>query len=240
MLESISQIGNIGKTTNIDILQGFQANKTDKSATGEQAKSYQSKANGTQQNTSGVSNTNDEYLSEEEKSEVQELKETDRKVRQHEMAHLAAAQGIAVSGANFQYKRGPDGMNYAVGGEVSIDTSREKDPEATIDKARRIVSAAMAPADPSPQDRSVAAKARNMEASARAELAQQGLQEAKETGSGEADTQNGVSENASKEKSKSSVQQVQQEQEHPGIETYRRTQNATGTSNLYPILDMVA
>ena len=115
------------------------------------------------QNSQSPEDKYDNELSEEEQKQVQELKEIDRKVRQHEMAHLAAAQGIAVSGANFEYKRGPDGVNYAVGGDVQIDASKERDPEATIDKARRIVTAALAPSDPSPQDRSVAAKARAME-----------------------------------------------------------------------------
>jgi hypothetical protein len=51
----------------------------------------------------GAAGQDDGELSEEEKQEVQELKATDRKVRQHEMAHLSAAAGIAVSGANFEY-----------------------------------------------------------------------------------------------------------------------------------------
>ena len=62
-------------------------------------------------------------------------------------------------GAHFQYKRGPDGRRYAVAGEVSIDTSPEKDPRATLQKMRTVERAALAPAHPSPQDRRVAAQA---------------------------------------------------------------------------------
>lgn len=124
---------------------------------------------------------NDTDLTDEEKRRVQELKATDQKVRTHEMAHLSAAGGIAVSGANFEYTRGPDGVNYAVGGEVRIDTSSEGDPQKTIDKARRIASAAMAPADPSPQDRQVAARARAMEAQAQVELQKERQKEAQGT-----------------------------------------------------------
>jgi hypothetical protein len=120
-------------------------------------------------------------LTEEEKRRVQELKAIDQKVRQHEMAHLSAASGIAVSGASFEYERGPDGVNYAVAGEVSIDTSAEGDPEKTIDKARKIAAAATAPADPSPQDRQVAAQARGMEAQAQVELQREARQETAET-----------------------------------------------------------
>ena len=131
----------------------------------------------------------DSELSEEEKSVLEELKKTDRDVKAHESAHLAAAAGIAVSGASFQYKKGPDGQLYAVGGEVSIDTSEEDTPQATINKAQRIRSAALAPADPSPQDHKVAAQASRMEASARAELAAESREEAE--GNGEQSGVNG-------------------------------------------------
>jgi hypothetical protein len=146
------------------------------------------------------------------------------------MAHLAAAQGIAVSGANFEYKRGPDGVNYAVGGEVSIDTSSEKDPEATIDKARRIVAAALAPSDPSPQDRSVAAKARSMEASARAELAKEQQKETKEAGELGTEspfkTQGADSGKAAESPAKAS--KGFDDQPHPGIAIYERNQASAG------------
>ncbi len=68
--------------------------------------------------------------------------------------------------------KGPDGLNYAVGGEVAIDTSPVSgDPEATLRKAQIIRAAASAPAEPSPQDRRVAAQAASREAAAQAELA---------------------------------------------------------------------
>jgi len=111
-------------------------------------------------------------LSPEAKRMLESLKARDKEVRAHEAAHLAAAGGIAKGGAQFTMQRGPDGNNYAVGGEVSVDTSHvPNDPQATIAKARQIASAALAPADPSPQDRAVAAKARHMETNAAAELA---------------------------------------------------------------------
>jgi len=57
-------------------------------------------------------------LSDDEKKQVQELKKLDREVRQHELAHMAGGAGIISSGPSFQYRRGPDGVQYAVGGEV--------------------------------------------------------------------------------------------------------------------------
>ncbi len=123
----------------------------------------------------------DGELSEKEKEELKKLKETDRKVKQHEMAHIMAAQGLAVTPAQFQYKRGPDGQLYAVAGEVKIDTSEvPDDPEATIEKAKRIQRCALAPQDPSPQDRQVAAKARQMENKARIELMKKKQKESQE------------------------------------------------------------
>lgn len=102
-------------------------------------------------------------LNQEQQKALQQLKARDREVRAHEMAHLSAAGGIARSGANFSYQRGPDGQMYAVGGDVSIDTSPvPNDPAATIRKAEQIRRAALAPANPSSQDISVAASAARM------------------------------------------------------------------------------
>ena len=122
-------------------------------------------------------------LTEEEKQEVRELKQRDREVRNHEQAHLAAAGPYANGGAQFEYTRGPDGRQYATGGEVSIDVSPARTPETTIRKMRIVRRAALAPAEPSPQDRRVAAQASQNENRARVELAQQRRDERKEGGS---------------------------------------------------------
>ena len=102
---------------------------------------------------------------------IAKLKARDTEVRQHEQAHLSAAGGLAVSGASFVYQRGPNGVNYAVGGEVRIDTSPGRTPEETIARARTIAAAALAPAEPSGADRAVAAQAQQLEQQARSELA---------------------------------------------------------------------
>ena len=110
-------------------------------------------------------------LSDEEKRQVAELSRRDREVRAHEAAHMAAGGGHVRGGAQFSYQTGPDGKRYAVGGEVSIDTSTVRDnPEATIRKMQTVRKAALAPANPSGQDRSVAAAASAKEAQARQEL----------------------------------------------------------------------
>ena len=109
-----------------------------------------------------------------EYKELQELKQRDREVRQHEQAHVAAGGSYVRGGASFSYQRGPDGRQYAVGGEVQIDTSEiPGDPAATIRKMQVVKSAAMAPAEPSAQDRAVAAEAAQAESQARADLREQ-------------------------------------------------------------------
>jgi len=109
-------------------------------------------------------------LSQEERAVVDKLKSRDSAVRAHEMAHVAAAGGLA-GAPSFSYQTGPDGQRYAIGGSVSIDTSPERKPEDTITKAQRIRSAALAPADPSAADRAVASRATRMESQARQALA---------------------------------------------------------------------
>jgi hypothetical protein len=103
--------------------------------------------------------------------EIERLKQRDREVTAHEMAHIAAGGPYVRGGASFQYQYGPDGRRYAVGGEVSIDMSAVSgDPEATISKMRTVISAALAPASPSAQDRMVASKASRIQMDMQMEL----------------------------------------------------------------------
>ncbi len=113
-------------------------------------------------------------LSTEEQRMVRELQQRDAEVRTHEQAHLAAAGAYARGGPRYDYQQGPDGRRYAVGGEVSIDSAPiSGDPAATLAKAAVVKRAALAPQDPSTQDRRVAAAAERMAVEARAELAAQ-------------------------------------------------------------------
>ena len=117
--------------------------------------------------------TTGEPLSEEEQQQVEELRARDREVRQHEQAHKAAAGQYATSGPTYSFQQGPDGRRYAVGGEVGIDTSEAETPEATIRKMQQVRRAALAPAEPSAQDRRVASQASQSATAARAELSEQ-------------------------------------------------------------------
>jgi SprA-related family len=114
---------------------------------------------------------NEKFLTPEELRLVTELKQTDTEVRNHEMAHIAAGGSLITSRASFTYKRGPDGNNYAVGGEVGIDTSAiPGDPRATLEKMRQVKRSALAPASPSSQDIKVASQATARAAKASSEL----------------------------------------------------------------------
>lgn len=119
-----------------------------------------------------------QQLTAEQKAEVAKLKSHDKEVRVHEQAHVAAGGQYVRGGANLEYTTGPDGRKYAVGGEVSIDTSPvPDDPRATVLKMETVKRAALAPAQPSSQDRTVAAAADRTAMKAQRELAAKALEE---------------------------------------------------------------
>lgn len=148
---------------------------------------------------------------EQEQQEIRELAARDREVRSHEQAH-AAVGGKYAGSPVYEFVRGPDGVSYAVGGEVSIDTSPiPGDPEATIAKAQQIRRAANAPAEPSPQDRRVAAEASLMEADARAELRQERVIESERAREEKADRAEEKKAEAARKEKDDEAQQVASE-----------------------------
>ena len=165
------------------------------------AKSSQTTQSAQKQQTT---NTGEKVLTEEEQKQVEELKARDTEVKAHEQAHIAAGGSYVRGGARYDYQTGPDGKKYAVGGEVSIDTSAvEGDPQATINKAQVILKAALAPAEPSGQDKAVASQARQMMASARKELMSEKINTNSEnTTAAATTTENSTSASASSENSK--------------------------------------
>ncbi len=130
------------------------------------------------QSTNPLQVTSAGELDAEQLQALAKLRSLDQEVRAHEQAHQNAAGHLA-QGMSLDYQRGADGNRYAVGGEVSIDTSKVSgDPQATLEKAQTILKAALAPAEPSSQDRQVAAQAQQMISEARAAIASQQQQEA--------------------------------------------------------------
>lgn len=129
---------------------------------------------------------NGNELSREENRDVEKLKTRDLEVRAHEQAHMAAGGSLVRGGAHYEYQKGPDGRIYAVGGEVKIDISEEKTPEKTVQKMQRVQAAALAPAEPSGQDRAVAAAAAKKAQAARMEMARESNPEASSVTTGQA------------------------------------------------------
>lgn len=124
---------------------------------------------GKEESLKNESENDREVLSQAEQRQIQRLAERDAEVKAHERAHKSVA-GQYAGAVSYQYQQGPDGKRYAVGGEVSIDVSPVSgDPEATIDKMVIVRAAALAPAEPSPQDRRVAALASQTIGQARVE-----------------------------------------------------------------------
>ena len=101
--------------------------------------------------------------------EVAKLRMIDIKVKAHELAHSTVG-GQYAGTPHYQFVLGPDGKLYAVAGEVPIDVSPEDTPEKTIKKMQQVIAAALAPADPSPQDIQVASIAAKILAEAISEL----------------------------------------------------------------------
>lgn len=113
-------------------------------------------------------------------AEVARLKSTEEKVKAHEAAHKSAG-GTLTGPISYTYTRGPDGRSYITGGEVPIAISSGKTPQETINRMQQVIQAALAPSDPSPQDRAVAAQAAAQQQQARQDAAESALSTAKDT-----------------------------------------------------------
>ncbi len=117
-----------------------------------------------------INNSAVKNFSPDEQNKIRELKKIDRQTRTHEQAHMSAGAGLVKGGPTFSFAKGPDGKQYAIGGEVHIDLSPVRDdPQATIRKMQQVKRAALAPADPSPQDHQAASRASQIESQARSE-----------------------------------------------------------------------
>jgi hypothetical protein len=172
-----------------------------------------------------------------EQLEVSKLVSRDQEVRAHEQAH-AAVGGRYAGAPTYSFERGPDGKRYAVGGEVSIDTGPVSgDPEATLRKMEVVVRAALAPAEPSAQDRQIAAQAQALMSEARAELAQQ--QRAETDAAREARAQKEEEQEKSKEpeEDEQSAEPVRQDlPPPPSLDLYRQL---SGLQEPAPVVDLV-
>jgi hypothetical protein len=158
-------------------------------------------------------------LTEDERRILNQLKARDAEVRAHEAAHLAAAGPHAKGAPTFEYETGPDGRQYATGGEVSIDSSPVPgDPEATVRKAQTIKRAALAPREPSGQDRQVAAQAAQLEAQARQQIQAEKAEESKEAREESSATETDISQANTKEANTRNENQESTNEENASLE----------------------
>ena len=180
--------------------------------------------NNTQNDDKNAGQKNIGELSREEQRIVSELQAADTNVRAHEAAHMAAGGGLT-SPASYTYERGPDNKMYAVAGEVGISTSEGNTPQESLNKAQTIRRAALAPADPSPQDLKVAAQAASMEMSARAQIMQEKM------------AQNSQNTNNSNKTSGDAVNSVENSVGNSAVNSAENSagnsaENSTGNSNV--------
>jgi hypothetical protein len=157
--------------------QSGQSTSTDKVYISKEALSKSGSPVGNLQkdtNAKTTSTSSTTTTSPEETRQVDYLKNRDREVRAHEQAHVIAGGSLVRGAASFGYTKGPDGKLYATSGEVSIDTSPvQDDPEATIRKMIHVEKAALAPSQPSGQDRAVASSALKTQMEAQYQVAQE-------------------------------------------------------------------
>ncbi|EIZ0998472.1 TPA: hypothetical protein SG266_001520 [Campylobacter coli] len=185
--------------------------KTQKNnTTQENTENTNSQKKDSKQNNEQTQMINGVELTLQQVQQLRELQSIDRNVKAHEAAHQAAGGGLA-GAASFSYTRGPDNQMYAVAGEVPIRMQEGRTPEETIANARQVAAAAMAPADPSPQDYKVAANAAKMEFDARAEATKLKAQEAKEKKEEEEEKQESSDKNNQDSKNNSEKVEVNKE-----------------------------
>lgn len=164
---------------------------------------------------------------------IRELSAKDREVRAHEQAH-ASVGGQYAGAASFTYQRGPNGVSYAVGGEVPISAPAGGDAQSRLQAAEQIKRAALAPANPSAQDRQVAAQASQTATQVRAEIA---VQSADDLGALSSD------EEAISETEESAKNQTDNETDTPESDensTIQAFKNVTNASDVGFILNQLA
>lgn len=203
------EIGNNTSTFGYNVDYFSRATAQQQAVTDEQG--VQQDSRGLENNeASNESNNNEQQtsndttqLTNEEKAYLSELRGIDSKVRAHEAAHQSGP--AAVGGANFTYAKGPDGVMYAIGGEVPVSIETGSTPQESITNLQGVIATALAPADPSPQDLSIASRARVMMMQAQQELAQEIQEKVSES--------SGYTENAKDQYEQNSTTQEEDENE---------------------------
>lgn len=176
-VKPIEQISAAGRSA-------LQTRKSEEIATTDTVESNTSAVEPQDQKQVLAQKQDDSRKEEADRQQIQQLAQRDREVRAHEQAHMAAG-GAHAGAARYSYEKGPDGVSYAVSGEVPIDTGPASTPQASLEKAQALQRAALAPADPSSQDRRVAARAMQLELQALQQIAEERQDKSRELDSPE-------------------------------------------------------
>ena len=135
-----------------------------------------------------VERVSQDRLTPQEQAQLRELQARDQEIRQRELARQVVG-GQYTGQPNLSFERGPDGQRYAVSGDVPIDSAPvPDDAQATIEKMRVVRVAALASANPSPEDVRLALSAmqamQEAQAQVRAERQQELSQSLEQASSG--------------------------------------------------------
>ena len=141
------------KNPMLQALENLLSGKTEKEL-------HEADAAGRKDTQQPITDAKDAHLERPEvKKEIAELKQTEQEVIAHENAHKSAGAGVT-GAVTYTHTTGPDDQRYINGGEVAIQMpAATGEPDETIALLEKVRQAALAPAEPSPQDLRVAASA---------------------------------------------------------------------------------
>ena len=146
------------KNPMLEALENLLSGKTEKDLHAADQAKREFGAPTSEQENSFVEQQKQKLEQPEVKAEIKELELTEKEVIVHEQAHKAVG-GSVTGPITYTHTEGPDGKRYINGGEVSINIKEGSTPEETLEILEKVKAAALAPAEPSPQDLRVAASA---------------------------------------------------------------------------------
>ncbi len=164
------------KNPMLEALENLLSGKTEKDLHATDQAKREFEVPTSEQETSFVEQQKQKLEQPEVKAEIKELELTEKEVIVHEQAHKAVG-GSVTGPITYTHTEGPDGKRYIDGGEVSINTKEGSTPEETLKILEKVKAAALAPAEPSPQDLRVAASATAQIQQTRVEITKQNVEQ---------------------------------------------------------------
>lgn len=164
------------KNPMLEVLENLLSGKTEKDLHAADQAKREFGTPPSEQDKSSVEQQKEKLEQPEVKAEIKALELTEKEVIVHEQAHKAVG-GNVTGPITYTHTEGPDGKRYINGGEVAINVKEGSTPEETLKILEKVKAAALAPAEPSPQDLRVAASATAQIQQTRAEMTKQNVEE---------------------------------------------------------------